>query len=78
MAIFFCEHCKKKTSFVPIYRALQLAGVSRGTVYYWMKREWVHWRVLPSGRRILCEESLSHKDRLSDADQTTNNVFKDV
>jgi len=60
-ARFFCEHCKKETHFLPIQYAVALAGVSRSTMYYWMDRRWVHWRELPSRRRIICKESLSHQ-----------------
>jgi len=68
MAILFCERCQKETKFLPIHAARQTAGVSRSTVYYWMKREWVHWRELASGRRVICQESLSHRARQLDAD----------
>jgi predicted DNA-binding transcriptional regulator AlpA len=60
-ARFFCDHCKKETHFLPIQYAVALAGVSRSTMYYWMDRRWVHWRELPSRRRIICKESLSHQ-----------------
>ena len=58
-ARFFCEHCQRETHFVPIQFALALTGVSRSTMYYWMDRRWIHWRELPSRRRIICKESLS-------------------
>ena len=32
----YCENCRKQTSFLPIYTALQVARVSRSTLYYWM------------------------------------------
>ncbi len=57
---FYCEQCKKERHFVPLHRAFKFAGVSRSTMYYWIDKQWVHWRELPSGRRIICEESLSH------------------
>jgi hypothetical protein len=59
-ARFFCHHCQKETHFLPIQFAVALAGVSRSTMYYWMDRRWIHWRELPSRRRIICKESLSH------------------
>src|SRR6266700_3933193 len=61
MALFFCEHCRRDTKFLPIRITIQVAEVSRSTVYYWMDRAWVHWRVLPSGRRVICQESLSRQ-----------------
>jgi len=61
MAMFFCETCKKQTAFLPVYRAQYVAGVSRSTIHYWMRHAWVHWRELPSGRRVLCVESLSQR-----------------
>jgi len=68
MANFLCEHCRKETTFLPIHTAIRIAGVSRSTVYYWMEHAWIHWRELPSGRRVICQESLSHQARSLDAD----------
>jgi hypothetical protein len=66
-ARFFCEHCQKETHFLPIHFAVALTGVSRSTVYYWMDRRWVHWRELPSRRRVICKESLSCQARDEDS-----------
>ena len=60
ISCFFCEHCKKETHFVPIHRAITIAGVSRSTIRYWMQKGWVHCLELPSGRRVICVESLHH------------------
>ena len=57
---FFCHHCRKETHFLPIQYAVALTGVSRSTIYYWMDRRWIHWLELPSRRRIICKDSLSH------------------
>lgn len=62
-ASFFCDHCHKETKFLPLHSAIALAGVSRSTMYYWMERRWVHWRESPSGRRLICEASLSRPMR---------------
>jgi predicted DNA-binding transcriptional regulator AlpA len=58
--IFLCEHCHKETRFLPMQFAVSLTGRCRSTIYYWMERGWIHWRELPSGRRLICEESLMH------------------
>jgi len=63
MARFYCEHCQRETHFLPIQFAVALTGVSRSTMYYWMDRRWIHWRELPSRRRVICKESLSHPAR---------------
>jgi hypothetical protein len=68
MATFFCECCRKEANFMPIRKTILIAGVSRSTVYYWMEHAWIHWRELPSGRRIICQESLSHQAREMDSD----------
>lgn len=68
MASLFCNYCGKETKFLPIHTIQQVAGVSRSTVYYWMDRAWIHWRELPSGRRIICKESISREARLTDSD----------
>jgi len=60
---FFCEHCRKETKFLSLHSAVAIAGVSRSTVYYWMERRWIHWRESPSGRRLICEASLSRPVR---------------
>ena len=70
MAIFFCEHCGKETKYLPIHMIQQLVGVSRSTVYYWMDRAWIHWRELPSGRRVICRESLSHEARQQNSESS--------
>lgn len=62
-AHFFCQHCKKETQFLPIRSTVALTGVSRSTIYYWMDRRWIHWLELPSHRRVICKESLSHQAR---------------
>lgn len=55
----YCDFCNRETEFIPIYQAVRLTGVSRSTIYYWMEKQWVHWRSLPSKRRVICRESLS-------------------
>jgi predicted site-specific integrase-resolvase len=59
-AMFFCQNCRKLTRFLHIDPAANSVSVSRRTIYDWMDHEWIHWRILPSGRRMICEESLSH------------------
>jgi predicted DNA-binding transcriptional regulator AlpA len=56
---FFCEHCGNSSQFLNPTRAAAVAAVSRSTVYYWMSQGWVHWRILPSKRRVVCVQSLS-------------------
>ena len=58
-ARFFCEECGRETRFLPMHVARSFAGVSRTTMYYWIRRDWVHCRELASGRRVVCQESLS-------------------
>jgi predicted DNA-binding transcriptional regulator AlpA len=59
MATFVCESCQKEVRFLPLRNATVTAGVCRSTIYYWMERGWIHWRELPSGRRLICLDSLS-------------------
>jgi hypothetical protein len=56
---FFCEHCSSTARFLNPSQAAVVAAVSRSTIYHWMGRGLVHWRLLPSGRRVICVESLS-------------------
>jgi hypothetical protein len=60
---FFCEYCQRDTRFLAIHHAIDLVKVCRSTIYYWMERDLIHWRELPSGRRIICQESLSRHAR---------------
>jgi len=62
-AAHFCNHCEKETKFLPLHSTLALAGVSRSRMHYWMERRWIHWSELPSGRRLICEASLSRPMR---------------
>jgi predicted DNA-binding transcriptional regulator AlpA len=59
MAMFMCDHCMQETRFLSLQNARSTAGVCRSTIYYWMERGWIHWRELPSGRRLICLNSLS-------------------
>jgi predicted DNA-binding transcriptional regulator AlpA len=63
MMLFYCESCRKNTVFLTISKTIEFTLVSRSTIYHWMDREWIHWRELPSGRRVICRESLSHSVR---------------
>lgn len=59
----FCEYCQKDTKFLAVHHAVDLIGVCRSTIYYWMEHRLIHWRELPSGRRIICQDSLSRQAR---------------
>ncbi len=59
MRLLFCETCHQQTEFLQIYSATKLLGVSRSTIYYWINKNWIHWCVLPSGRRLICRNSLT-------------------
>ncbi|MDR3762640.1 MAG: hypothetical protein P4M01_00945 [Acidobacteriota bacterium] len=63
-SLLHCDDCQRPARFLNPTRAAELAAVSRSTIYYWMRRGWVHWRVLPSRRRVICLESLSHANSL--------------
>jgi hypothetical protein len=60
-ACFLCEDCCKETSFLPIPFAVAPTGVSRSTIYKWMRHAQVHWLELPSGRRRICLQSLHRR-----------------
>lgn len=71
MSIFFCEQCCKETEFLPVFKAVKTVGVSRSTIYYWMEHSWIHWRELPSSRKVICVESLSRPGRADSPDSGT-------
>jgi predicted site-specific integrase-resolvase len=58
MAVLFCGDCACEREAVPIYKAMALVGVSRATIYRWIERGWVHGVQLPSGRQMICRDSL--------------------
>ncbi len=58
IARYFCASCKKETNFLPIGTAVRMAAICRATIYNWMEHGWIHWSELPSGRRVICQESL--------------------
>jgi len=59
MATFTCDVCQREARFLSLQNSMRSAGVCRSTIYYWMERGWIHWRELPSGRRLICHNSLS-------------------
>lgn len=58
MAINFCTECGQVKDFVTVPKAVALCEISRSTLYYWMKKGWIHWIQTPSGRRLICRSSL--------------------
>jgi len=63
MAQLFCETCGREQRLISVHQAALLIGVSRATVYHWMKKGWIHWLHLPSNRRLICTQSLFHKPK---------------
>lgn len=63
MLTLFCNKCHKETLHVRFQRAREIAGVSRSTLYYWLNKEWIHWKELPSGRKLVCQDSLIRDGR---------------
>ena len=63
-----CGVCDARVFADRLQRAVQVVGVSRSTIYYWMERGWIHWREVPSGRRVICEASLSRDARKGSAE----------
>ena len=56
MGVFFCERCKKDTEFLPTRNTVQIAGVSRSTVYYWME----HYGYSVNSTWSLCSGELNY------------------
>ena len=61
MATLFCACCGSEKETIPIYTAMRLVDVSRSTIYNWMDKGWVHYARLPSGRRMICRDSLTQR-----------------
>ena len=63
MAKIICETCGEERELVPVYRSAMFSGVSRATIYHWMRKGWIHWVESPSGRRLVCVGSLARRPR---------------
>lgn len=61
----FCTTCEQHTDLITIRQATNLTGVTRSTIYYWMKKGWIHWTEMPSRRRLICRQSLFRASRSS-------------
>ncbi|MBI4454946.1 MAG: helix-turn-helix domain-containing protein [Acidobacteria bacterium] len=55
-------HDLTRREYVPISRAAQLLGVSRKTVYNWIKKGKVEWFRTPGGRIRIFVDSLGRRD----------------
>lgn len=62
MKNYFCRFCGRETVHYSIVRSAALTGVCRETIYRWLRSKRIHGIALPSGRMMLCVESLL-KDR---------------
>jgi predicted site-specific integrase-resolvase len=52
------EHCMVEVNWLHANDAAAFAGISRHTVYRWMREGLVHVWDQPNGRRLVCERSL--------------------
>ncbi len=55
----YCSRCQKHEKFLPVHFAAIVTGCNRSSVYRWMNNGWLHWLELPSGRRLVCVQSLT-------------------
>jgi predicted DNA-binding transcriptional regulator AlpA len=55
---FVCGKCRKKTEFLTVQYVVAATGASRSSLYRWMDRGLLHYRVLPTRHRLICKESL--------------------
>lgn len=62
MVHLLCHACGVQQHFLNISHAARIIGVSRATVHNWINRGLVHVSMLPSGRRVVCRESLTRRD----------------
>lgn len=65
---FYCQDCGDGTLHLCVSDAAVLAAVSRFTVYWWMRRKWIHWATLPCEHRVICLESLRRTAGIEDGD----------
>jgi len=58
MPTYFCMECWRTTEHLNVTRVAQFVGVTRATMYNWIKKAQVHTVVHPSGRILVCTSSL--------------------
>ena len=64
MKNYFCRFCGRETLHYNVTHAAAIVGVTRETIYRWLRRGHIHGISLPSLRKMLCVESLL-KDQIS-------------
>jgi hypothetical protein len=53
-----CIHCGRNTMMLTVNEAFVLARCSRRTIYYWIAKGKLHLFELPSGRTLICMNSI--------------------
>lgn len=59
MAMHYCPVCTEQTPHHNVSRSAEIAQVTRATIYHWLHKGWIHYLIRPSGRKLICERSLS-------------------
>lgn len=67
-AFLYCEQCARTTQHLSVKNTMSVTAVSRSSVYFWMKRGWIHWRTLPGGHRLICRDGLSQPGMIASAE----------
>jgi predicted DNA-binding transcriptional regulator AlpA len=77
VAQLHCDQCNCEVKFLRLHQVMITVGVCRSTVYYWMQKGWIHWRELPSGRRLICLNSIAqkHEGERTEAMQVTSGAI---
>jgi len=71
MARHFCPKCVAEKEMITVHQASRFIEVSRTTLYKWMKKELIHWAEIPSGRRVICRDSLSGSSQIYSEEKIT-------
>jgi hypothetical protein len=58
-SVFRCDQHGVEVRWIPPSEVSKLTGAHVRTVHNWMDRGWVHTRMLPSGRKVVCERSVN-------------------
>ena len=58
MTVVYCDHCGRQTEMVSISEAGRFVGMTRRTIYAWIKMSKLHLIRLASGRIMICKASL--------------------
>ncbi len=72
-----CPECHRDILLVTITRASQIAGVSKQTIYDWIRKGWVRVVVCAAGRKMICYSSMYQLSKAEPAEDAYVEVLSE-